>query len=795
MISQKPFNLTNRHIAGIFTALLITIILFVYFDFLTFKKLFLFKDIGSDTINISLPYFIHLSEYIRNTGIPMWSFSQGMGQNIFPFSLGDPFVLTLLLLGKTYLPFGIVYMEALKILLGGLLFFFYLKEAGMHGVTCVIFGLIFSFSGYMILGGCWYQFSTEAVYCALLLLSLEIFINRQSWILIALAAALIGAYQPFNLFIYGVFAFVYYSAKNIVSKDYTYRKVCKGLFRICGAYLLGIGIISVFLFSNMHEYIQSPRVGGDASYSGFLLSSTIFHPDSFGSVLTAVSRFFSNDLLGTGSYFSGTKNYLEAPILYGGLLSLLIFPQLFIFLKGRQRIIFICLVLLLIISMIFPFFRYAFWLFIGDYYRTFSFFITIIMLICGAYALDHIIRKNRLNYPLFCGSFIFLICVLYSLGYFKKFSVDESQILLVSVFLFYYFTIISLYVFSSFKKTAVMLLLVTVCFELGAFAYITTNDRLVLTADEYSSKAGYNDYTNEAVSFLNAVDKSFYRINKNYSSGPALHSSLNDAKIQDYFGSSSYHTFNQIYYIRFLSALDIVDGSNEPQTKWAPGLTRPLLATLGNVKYFLSKGNRSNITELGYKKTGQFNNVSVYRNIFYLPLGITFTSYISDKDFLDLPSDQKDIALLNGFVVSDSQAEIYTDFTKMNDDTYKTFDLNRYYSIINRLRKGALHIDLHSQNYVSGSINAKEKCMLLFTIPFDNGWKILVDGENTQAEVVDFGFTGVKLKKGYHEIVLMYRPPLVIGGLIVSLFSIIIFAVLRSSKSKKIPGTGIYTLI
>ena len=57
----------------------------IFSDFISFKKIYLFRDIGSDSINI---YFPWLTNYSDINGVPGWSFSQGMGQNVFPIWLG-----------------------------------------------------------------------------------------------------------------------------------------------------------------------------------------------------------------------------------------------------------------------------------------------------------------------------------------------------------------------------------------------------------------------------------------------------------------------------------------------------------------------------------------------------------------------------------------------------------------------------------------------------------------------------------------------------------------------------------
>ena len=86
----------NRVYIIFLLALLGLLSLIVYWNFLTFNNLFLYEDIGSDKLNGFYPKYVHLADYLRTDGWPAWSFSQGMGQNIFPHSIGDPFELALI---------------------------------------------------------------------------------------------------------------------------------------------------------------------------------------------------------------------------------------------------------------------------------------------------------------------------------------------------------------------------------------------------------------------------------------------------------------------------------------------------------------------------------------------------------------------------------------------------------------------------------------------------------------------------------------------------------------------------
>ena len=90
--------------------------------------------------------------------------------------------------------------------------------------------------------------------------------------------------------------------------------------------------------------LESPRGSGEASYSVKLMSKPIFgfEGEDYGNshYITALMRFFSNDILGTGSNYEGWFNYLEAPMFYCGLISLVFLLHFLSLSDKRKKIIY-----------------------------------------------------------------------------------------------------------------------------------------------------------------------------------------------------------------------------------------------------------------------------------------------------------------------------------------------------------------------------------------------------------------------------------------------------------------------
>jgi uncharacterized membrane protein YfhO len=323
------------------------------------------------------------------------------------------------------------------------------------------------------------------------------------------------------------------------------------------------------------------------------------------------------------------------------------------------------------------------------------------------------------------------------------------------------------------------LILILISIELVSFSNITV-DRPVIEGSEVKQKIGYNDYSVDAINYLKERDKSFYRVNKDYGSGPTPYESINDAQVQNYYGTPSYTSFNQINYVKFLQEMNIIDPKKETQTRWSWGLMlHPLLHPFGSIKYSLVKLPNSFLLSVPHDSLTTIGDIKIIRPRYSLPLGFTYDRFITKKDFRKISADKKQIVLYKAFVLDDS---LYTNVSGFSNfqlpDTAAGFSWPGYEADINTLKKDSLRISMFSQNLVKGKINVDKKKLLFFSIPFDKGWAAKIDGKKINPMMVNIGFIGLPIDKGEHEIELSFTPRYFRLGAIISLGAIIFFVLL-----------------
>lgn len=791
-------NLFEKYLSGkkgfyACLTVLILICLFVFKDFILFHNVFLYKDIGSDSVNADYTQYLNINQYIRTEGFPKWSFNVGMGQNIFPMVLRDPFDIVFYVVGKDHIAYWIIVKELIKIVISGLIFFLYLRKLSLSAYVSIIGAMLYSFSGFMILGSGWYIFTFEAMMLALMLYSFEKIFQDNSWYLFPILIAMLGISMPVNIYVYGLFIFIYMLFRYFLEKGMELKGLLKLVLKMALLGVLGVGMSSMFLFSNIKQLLDSPRVLGDASYFNTLSHFPVFGFADASNYITTIMRFFSNDLLGTGSNFKGWNNYLEAPLFYCGLLTLLLIPQVFAYLNKKQKVLYGVFLAIWLIPIIFPFFRYAFWLFTGDYYRAFSLCVATGFVFIGLRALNYLDRLGKVNLITLIITLVFLLCLLLYPYLPQAEIMDKDLRAVVRNFLIIYAILIYLQSLPKTKFLAQVAMVLALVIELSYFSSITVNKRMVMTSKELKHKTGFNDYTNDAVDYIKKMDNSFYRIDKNYSSSPTIHGGLNDPQAQNYKGTPCYNSFNQLYYIKFLQGTNVtnmIPGDNETETRRILGLVnRPLIGSLCSVKYMLSKLPNCSYLYGWHDSITQFGNVKLFRNKNYLPLGFTFDKYVLSTDFRKISNLQKDILLLNTIVIDSGSVDKYKDFTRFDlKDTVSNFTVEAFGNDVKELRQDSMVVVEYSNNTIKGRITLDKRKSLFLSIPFDKGWEATVDGKPAQIEVVDFGLISLLLDKGEHSIELNYVVPYLKSGIIVSGVSLLVFmglVLLRKNREKK----------
>ncbi len=101
--------------------------------------------------------------------------------------------------------------------------------------------------------------------------------------------------------------------------------------------------------------------------------------------------------------------------------------------------------------------------------------------------------------------------------------------------------------------------------------------------------------------------------------------------------------------------------------------------------------------------------------------------------------------------------------------------MTRFASLIDERRKDVFCNVKFGTNTVEGDISLAGPKLLCFAIPFAEGWRATVDGKSASLFRTNVMHMSVPLEAGEHKVVLRYHTPFLKLGVLVSLFSLVIF--------------------
>lgn len=101
------------------------------------------------------------------------------------------------------------------------------------------------------------------------------------------------------------------------------------------------------------------------------------------------------------------------------------------------------------------------------------------------------------------------------------------------------------------------------------------------------------------------------------------------------------------------------------------------------------------------------------------------------------------------------------------------------------LASAQLETSLVEDGRVRGAVHAKEGGVLMLSIPYDEGWKIKVDGQETEFYPVGDALTGIELAAGEHTIEMDYTPKGLWAGTFLSLLCAALYLATSAVTQRK----------
>ena len=795
------------------------------------KHVFPFGDkciLRTDFYHQYLPFHAELNNKLRNFESLFYTFKVGLGTNfitLLAYYLASPFNIILLLVSENYVLEYITVMVVLKIALAGLTMSYYLvKRYNTSSFVVIFFAIFYAMSGYI---GAYYwnvMWLDNIVLFPLLIYGFENIQNGKKPFLYIITLGLsilcnyyIGTITCFFFVVYFIF---YNVLKEKKPKEIGINFVKTGIYSAMGVMLSAILLIPVFYAFKTTASSDSTFPKNAREY--FTIIEAIGRHLPFTTIENGIENW-PNLYSGVACfplitmYFLSKKYKLREKICYATLLLFFIasfsinvmdyiwhvfkYPNS---LPCRQSFIYTFILLTLCIKPLLKFKSIT----IDDITKSFT--IPVIILI--------IVEKTVLNkkvgfYSVYAALIIMLVYLILFLRYKSKKS--NKNILLYVIIIF-----VSFEAFINMYQTSIS--------TINKPDYMKNTD--IIKAMTKNIKTMNDDFyrveraemrTKDDGAFMHFPSSSIFSSSA-YSAGSDFYKNVGmEASTNAYSitGSTPFaDTLLAVKYKIYEKEVDHADVLNlrllekdeDKKVYMFQNIdTLPFSYMLTEKfieDYDRSSGNPATVQN-NFSRTLNLGTVLNKKTVEISGTNATFKAdeegdyyvFVRDKGIKEVtvtyPTTSKQFKNLNrgffielGYLAKDTEMSFRND---TNDDqllieVFK-FNFDTLKKVVNKINSYADYKMISfKEDRINYKMNVKEEGKCLVTLPYDTGFKVLVDGQEVEYEKIFDFFLGFKLDKGDHEILITYVPSGFKLGLLLSITGLALFVALLILDKRKI---------
>lgn len=671
------------HAAVLFTCCFV----FLRLDFC--GKLFSYHDIGADTTDQYIPWYVHVINSIRDGSFSLWENELGLGNSVAIrlSNMNDPFIIFSILLGvifgSKHIVLYLVISRILIFVLTAECCYRFLSLFCKNPLACAVSSYIFAYNSFGVIWGQHYMFAPYPLYAVLLLYFIERALRREKsgcelgLVLISFAALINGAYMVYMMYlpaaVYTVLRYVYlndkFSIKHIIAKGSSI--VASILLGLMGGMLTGISTIKAIL--------SSGRVGAETGGGIQDLLSRFFEWFDFDELIFRLQRMISGNLNGVGSVFEGTEygfDYYNAAQIYFSVFFIIFALQFIATLRktssNRKTLILNIVSVVLVLCALFnQGFTYVMYAFSGMSSRP-VFTLLPYFAILTAVVFDNIFNKKIINkLALLIGLILTQILLFKSYFGLNESTLTQSVIDIIVVDCVLVIAVGYLILLFAEKpqnrmvqKTAILTACIGLLFSVTLEFDVSTNRSGNFDKAVYEEKYALADDVSAALEYIESIDPDYYRIEETFLTFKPVADSLmlgfNSVTMYDSALSAGLKEFNNYY----------LDQSNSSYPSWLfPVYTDSIhdltvYSTL-SLKYLLSRNEGPYLVPQdndNYEYLTTVENIRIYRNKNVNSFTTFYTQAVKKSEFLALTKPERLRVLSTCVIINDEDADKFAGY-------------------------------------------------------------------------------------------------------------------------------------
>lgn len=718
-----------------------------------------------DYITQHIPFY---QEFYRllNEGLPLWSWNGFLGLNFYAsktyYLMGDlyawlsVFIHTL----NQDIPKTLSILVILKFVVSYTTFFKLTQYWKIKPLFMMLLSLFYAFSGWNLMFLEQVMFTSFYSFIPLLFIGLENYFKTQKSYSLILSVALLVSTNFYLFWMISWLFLLYFIFRFLELNEFQLKIFIQTSIKLLLAFIMGVSLVSFIWLPGVLHLLESSRNTG--LLNTFESWSTL-QINSFLTFTLIPNLRYENGI------FKDFYYYFNQVSFYVSILLLLIIPQLFSKgmdkkLKSLTTLYLSLLILLLMSPKMGLFFNFS-------YSLRYTYLHTFFMLYFGALSLKNIdywsIKTAIVSQILLVSLFVYLLSYAIPNSYSNLTTLNiEIDLLKLGLLISIAYTfLIFLHILRKQKRdqSLWMYLMVSLAiFELSTFSY-----------QNFKSIQGEGLFYAEDQDFINAlnhikeIDTDFYRI---YTNAQPTYENLSYS-----YDFMSIVTHDTMYQYSLQDFLHIT--RQYPYIHWGFNLHDYSILQLIGVKYEIVLNDQVTYPSGLYMATRldeSFGPYSIYRYDYETGFARTYTSYKDIASLLTANIEQED------YYVSDVM-------DKLIQDVYLDLDSIDLTSLSNTASDTHyFEADLLKNNYVELNLQLNQASVVFLNMPYDKGWTIRDNETIINTFPVQGGFLGILLDPGTHPLTLKFMPDGLIGGLTISLVSLLllILFVLRNAFIK-----------
>ncbi len=673
----------------IFTTSLIYLAL--YSRFLFGKAVFMYSDIGSDSLSTFFPTFMMLSRLLKEGALGSYTLTYGLGGSTAFYALQslNPLKFLPLPFSEAYFPVVILIHQFLIHILTALTGYGLFSRLFRDRTVGVFAAVIWAFSGYMTGWGQNYVYGGCLLFFTLAMWVLQLFLDRPSrphFFALSLVFALFILFSWYFFYMSGIFIAFYVLDETLIRgrhvenetppRQNTFLILIRREFSVLLAALAAICLAAAPLTQILTQFLGSSRTG---EVAGMTPAALLQHYD-LRTILSSLSRFLSSNLLGAGSSYAGTVDYYNIAFLFTSIL--LIFALVYLLTVPRTILPTLLFGAASLAMLLFPAAGYI--LTFNRKAQRHSFLIAFMAVLLIAAFLWSVLREDhprRLKFSAIAGFLTTLALEAAFWLLFRRLEMHPSLLYFcVTAGSAFIFAVIFLLLGRQERKKALAFAcLLAVSLEMVVSGWGTFYDRAYLTTEDYYH-SHFNDDTRAAVDRILREDGSLCRI-----STTEDFSYANEGMVDGFNATTAYAgelpssvtTLGRTFGIQQYSPNFFLNSWDDYY-----------LLTLLSTRYLVvDEPSASSFAwdSAAYTRRFASDTISVFENANPLPFGYVYTSRIDNGEFEGLSAFDRQRALTQGFLLTEGSEDTVSAKTAAYVPPEKVFDLTERIASANDL--------------------------------------------------------------------------------------------------------------